>query len=194
MSPSIKELENIIQYLIANEHFDKVIEVLVENTGKRKLIKPSEPAIHFWNTAGVFFFQNGKNEFAERLYYSLFKLQMEEQITGDRLHKGMALHNYGVSVANSGKTEEAKKLITLAYIEDCISFGKNALIKLGYKTLSNNYGFDSESLDGIFTCANETKIYTEHPQEILRKCIELIMPTQTNGKVSHIMPNFLHLT
>jgi hypothetical protein len=163
MSSSKNELENTIQNLITIKHFDEVISVLVSNTGKRKLIKPSEPDIDFWNKSGLFFLRNGMNEMAERLYYSLFEVQMEEQKTGERLHKGMALYNCGISIANIGDTEKAKKIITFAYIEDCISFGKNALIKLGYKTLLNNFGIDPESLDGIFTCANDRKIYSEFP-------------------------------
>ena len=160
---SLAVLDTEIRRLIEANDYRTVNTILSESTGINKLILPFEPNINFWNKAGFYYLQNGMFKQAADLYHALYDTQLHEQKKGDRLHKGMALHNLGVAILNLQRRPEAQQYITLAYIEDCITLGKNAVEKLGYKTLKNEFNVKDEILDGIYSCAISPNIFDKYP-------------------------------
>lgn len=160
---TIEELDSEIGRLLEKQAFDAVKALLSEKTAETGLIKPTEPEIDFWNKVGFQYLQNHMFQQAADLYKALYETQLRGQHERGRLHKGMALHNWGVSVLNLQKRPEAKELITLAYVEDCITSGRNAVEKLGYKTLRNEFSVPDELLNAIFTCATSTRTFDEYP-------------------------------
>jgi hypothetical protein len=149
--------------LLKENAFGSVNTILSETTRKTGLIQPSEPDINFWNNVGFYFLQNGMFQQAADLYQALYQTQLREQRESERLHKGVALHNWGISIQNLQRRPEAQELIMLAYIEDCITSGKNAVEKLGYKTLRNEFNVPEEILDAIYSCATSTHAFDKYP-------------------------------
>ena len=69
----------------------------------------------------------------------------------------------GIAKLSTQRRPEAQKYITLAYIEDCITLGKNAVEKIAYKTLKNEFNVKDEILDGIYSCAISSDIFDKYP-------------------------------
>ncbi len=160
---SLDELNAEIGRLINANDYEAVNTLLSKATGVNKLIHPSEPNINFWNSVGFYYLQKGMFQQAADLYMTLYHTQLREQQKGPRVHKGTALHNLGIAILSLQRRPEAQNYITLAYIEDCITVGKNAVEKLGYKTLRNEFNIQEEILDGIHSCAISSNVFDEYP-------------------------------
>jgi len=160
---SLEELNTELGRLIKEDDSEAIYNLLYENTGVNKLIQPSEPDINFWNNVGFYYLQKGMFQKAADLYMTLYNTQLQEQQKGTRFHKGTALHNWGIATLSLQRRPEAQNYITLAYIEDCISIGKNAVEKLAYKTLRNEFNIQEEILNGIHSCAMSSNVFDEYP-------------------------------
>jgi hypothetical protein len=78
-----------------------------------------------WNDIGGFCLEKGLFQQAELIYRKMLEtIQKQEQKIGKRLHKGLALHNLGISLYSQGKNLEARDCFTNAYQEDEIQYGK----------------------------------------------------------------------
>ena len=202
---SLAELETEIRRLIKADDYRAINTILSEATGKNKLIAPSEPSIDFWNKVGFFYLQKGLFEQAADLYHALYDTQLHEQNKDARLHKGTALHNLGVALLNLQRRPQAQKYITLAYIEDCITLGKNSVEKLGYKTLKNEFNVNDEILDGIYSCATSPNTFEIYPppdpnivlEKFNQNTEEWIRQTQNNALLNlniDFFKNLLEIT
>jgi tetratricopeptide (TPR) repeat protein len=89
------------------------VEILLENKDLK---------IRVLEIEAVGFLRQGKYDLAEDKFREqldlLLSIQKEKDI---RIHKGSPFHNLGISLLFQGKSKEAIKNITLAYVEDLIS-------------------------------------------------------------------------
>lgn len=160
---SLGDLKTELDSLLREKNFDRVKSIIADATSRKGLIKPSGQNINFWNQPGFFYSQRGLFQQAADLYQALYEIQLREQQKNERFHKGMALHNLGLSMLNLDKRPEAQELITLAYIEDCITSGKNAVEQLAYKSLKNKFVVPEEILEGIYTCVTSRTTFAQYP-------------------------------
>jgi len=119
--------------MIREEFINKIIFVMKENTGMDKVLKPSivpSSSLNLWNNAG-FFYQKFDTKIAIKVYENLYEhlqdLQRKDKI---RYHKGMALHNLGISHIRNGERAIGLMFLVYAMVEDVLTeiVRKNKLI------------------------------------------------------------------
>ena len=122
------KIARALQQLSAQDNVNEIIALLNSKTAAKGPIHPdNETELNIWNLPGyAYFLRQGKYEEAERIFQAFYENLLKNQDYVGRVHKGMALHNLGLSLFFQGKTEDAIKFFICAYIEDAIR-GKGSL-------------------------------------------------------------------
>lgn len=113
-----KELFDRLQNLLAANKTDEGIKLLIENTGKDKIINPTDKGKteSIWSFFGANLLRSGKLEDGLRVYRqmneTLLSLQKQDDI---RYHKGSPLYNIG-----SALLSQAFNFFLLSFVEDVI--------------------------------------------------------------------------
>lgn len=118
----LSKIARTLQQLSAQNSVDEIIALLDSKTTVEGPIHPdNETELNLWNLPGyAYFLRQGKYEEAERIFRAFYENLLRNQEGAGRVHKGMALHNLGLSLFFQGETEEAIKFLICAYIEDAI--------------------------------------------------------------------------
>jgi len=83
-----------------------------------------------WNTIGLPCFNNGLYKQAELIYRKMLEtLRKFEKEKGERVHKGLALHNLGIALYFQGRMKEAREKFLEAYEEDKVTYGEESASK-----------------------------------------------------------------
>lgn len=127
---SISELSKYIQTLILSEDVDGIIKTLKINTVKSGVVGPNKN-INIWNYAGSTFLRTGKYKIAEKIYTEYYNTLCRLQKTLGRLHKGIPLHNMGISQCFQENTDFGIKHIILAFIEDVLHSSESEKVYKG---------------------------------------------------------------
>ncbi len=140
---SLSEKTNEILTLLTTNDVDGIIRLLRESTKQVGPLHPNnEEELNLWNLAGwQYFLRKGKYQEAERLYRAFFETLLEQQKVVGRVHKGMPLHNLGLSLFFQGRAEEAIVFFLSAYVEDVIR---------GNGAVTVEQGLGKQSHSGLF--------------------------------------------
>lgn len=119
---TLPELANTVNSLTVSGDIDGVIKLLKESTKPEGPLHPdNESELNLWNLPGwQFFLRQGKYKEAECIYRAFYQTLLEQQKSVGRVHKGMPLHNLGLSLYYQGQSKEAIKYFFCAYVEDVI--------------------------------------------------------------------------
>lgn len=106
------------------EKYECCLRILKGNTKPNGRLDPSDESRHnVWNIPGIYFMRIGEFELAKSLYDEMRQcLLLRQGEDNRRYHKGTAYHNLGVAFLGLGQFLEAQRNITLAFIEDSLSF------------------------------------------------------------------------
>jgi len=106
------------------EKFEACVGILKEHTAQNRALDPSDESRHnVWNYPGIYLMRIGEFDLARSLYDEMRKVLLFRQAhDGRRYHKGTAYHNLGVALLGLGQLQEARSNITIAFIEDVLSF------------------------------------------------------------------------
>lgn len=104
-----------------------------------------------WVDIGIGLAQQGHLALAEDFYKTLYRSLLSLQdATGNRLHKGAALHQIGwVNLSLTGRVKRAKKYFQLAMIEDVIDDQPSYASRPAFIVLSNEYQIPESELDSL---------------------------------------------
>jgi len=139
-----EKLLDQLKSLLSSKEIDTGIKVLKENTGKGKIIDPSETSKmeKIWSFFANPLIISGKLEDADKvcmqMYEFLLQLQMREN---ERYHKGFSLYNDGMV-----KLRQALQLFLYSFIEDTISSKGFPEKALSVSALQGIYKVDSDFL------------------------------------------------
>jgi tetratricopeptide (TPR) repeat protein len=127
-------------------NIDETIEVLKENTGRGKIIDPSDtPKLErLWSGVGNALLKRGELENTRKVYNNMFEilLRLQEQENA-RYHKGLSLYNIGNVLFR-----QAFQFFLYSFIEDVIN-QKKFPEALSVKTLQSIFKVPSEWLQQL---------------------------------------------
>lgn len=141
------ELLGKLNLLRKQGKIDEAVQLLKENTGKGKIIDPSDTGKteRIWSSYANPLFLEGEALNTVKIYREMFlHLKALQDKEGLRYHKGLPIYNIG-----QGFMLEAFNSFVLAFVEDSISSGKYPEDSLSTVSLQGIFKVDSEYLQQL---------------------------------------------
>ncbi len=165
-----------LKSLLEKNQIDRGIEVLIENTGKGKIIDPSDTGKmeKIWSLFANPLLLMAKIEDYVRVYRqmneTLFKLQKQENA---RYHKGLPLYSIG-----NGLLRQAFHFFLFSFIEDIINQKGFPEGLPSVSTLQGIFKVDSEFLQQLSKDILEKMPNARDPNEVLAKLDVKMVPAE----------------
>lgn len=153
--PGSGSLIEKIHTLVLSDRLDDALNILGNRMLDKSVVKPDESRTHaIWNFIGFFFIQIKESQLSEKIYQKFYETLLKNQVLDKkRYHKGLPLHNLGLSIELQADITRAVRFYEAAYIEDVISTDKASIGAPAYRNLRYRLGIDERELKGIYAIA-----------------------------------------